>query len=80
MWKLFIGCIRSGSMFNKSQKENAMEKGAGIAIGIGVGVALGVATGNMGIWIALGVVLGVLIENGELDDILAKFGIGEEAE
>tara|TARA_Y100001935_G_scaffold121525_1_gene100595 strand:- start:65635 stop:65802 length:168 start_codon:yes stop_codon:yes gene_type:complete len=40
-----------------------MEKGTGIAIG----VALGAATGNMGIWLALGIGLGVAIENGDID-------------
>lgn len=51
-----------------------MEKGYGIAIGIGIGTAIGVATGSLGLWIALGVVFGVLIENGELDGILEKCG------
>ena len=51
-----------------------MEKGVGIAIGIGIGTAIGVATGSLGIWISLGVVFGVLIENGELDEVLEKCG------
>ncbi len=45
-----------------------MEKGTGIVIGIAIGTAIGVATGAFGLWIAIGVVLGVLIENGEFED------------
>jgi hypothetical protein len=44
-----------------------MEKGTGMAMGIGIGVMMGAIFGGMGLWIAGGVILGVLIENGELD-------------
>ena len=50
-----------------------MEKGTGIAIGIGIGVAIGVATGALGLWIAIGAVIGVLYENGEFDEWIDKW-------
>ena len=36
----------------------------GIALGAGIGVALGVATRNPGLWISLGLVLGIAIGGG----------------
>ena len=45
-----------------------MEKGTGIAIGIGIGATIGFVSGNLGFWFAIGVILGVLIENGAFDE------------
>ncbi|WP_445384462.1 hypothetical protein ACT6NV_10795 [Robiginitalea sp. IMCC44478] len=36
----------------------------GIALGAGIGAALGVATRNPGLWISLGLVLGIAIGGG----------------
>jgi len=54
-------------------KEQIMEKGTGIAFGIAIGAAVGVAIGSLGLWIAIGIVVGVLYENGEFDEWMDKW-------
>ena len=39
---------------------NKKSTGAGLAIGAGLGTALGVAFDNIGVWLPIGVVIGVL--------------------
>jgi len=42
-------------------KCNPMTAGTGIALGVALGTALGVAFGHMGVWLAIGAGVGVLL-------------------
>jgi hypothetical protein len=46
---------------HKPNKKPVLSAGSGVAIGIGVGTAIGVATGQIGMWLSIGIATGFLV-------------------
>lgn len=48
---------------NNSAPKNKNHSGSGLAIGIAIGTAIGVSTDNIGLWLALGITIGLLLDS-----------------